>query len=160
MVGPSGSGKSERAEEQIQRHSRGLIAYIATLPPWADSAGRIERHRGRRGSNWVTCEAVDSVSENLRIVADAFAAYGHVLIDGVSILVWRSCCRRIDSDVGEARLFLTGLTSILACADSDWIVVDSDIPYPSLGPTDPFNQLMRSFHSEWVALADQFPREG
>lgn len=156
FIGPPNSGKSARAECLMQDLASSQIAYIATLPQLDASQARIERHQARRGMEWKTWEMVDTGDESLRLIEAAMQLHRHVLLDGVSILVWRISVSAIDGefDLLGATHFLHNLTTLLATSNADWIVVDSDYPYIHLGSDDPFNQLMREFHSKWIVLCN------
>lgn len=136
------------------------IAYIATLPQLDASQARIERHQARRSTEWRTWEMVDAGDECLRLIKAALQLHRHVLLDGVSILVWRISVSSIDGefDLLCATRFLHKLTALLATSKSDWVVVDSDYPYIHLGSDDPFNQLMREYHTKWILLCDSVVR--
>jgi adenosylcobinamide kinase / adenosylcobinamide-phosphate guanylyltransferase len=57
VSGGARSGKSEFAE-QLSEHQGKRVAYVATARPFGrEMVARIERHRARRSSDWMTLEA-------------------------------------------------------------------------------------------------------
>lgn len=58
IIGGSGSGKSEYAENLMMREPEGSRVYLATMKPWDEECRRkIERHRRmRRGKGFSTIE--------------------------------------------------------------------------------------------------------
>jgi adenosyl cobinamide kinase/adenosyl cobinamide phosphate guanylyltransferase len=152
LVGARNSGKSMRAEQILLETATSRIGYVATLPRVSSSQQRIERHQARRGSQWATLEMSDSADASLRMIEDASSQFRHLLLDGVSILVWRTCVLGGGLDEHKAEGFLNSLTSTLDASSADWVLVDSAMPYPELGPNDPFNRLMQTYHRHWGQL--------
>ena len=152
VIGPRNSGKSVYAEELMLQLCTEPIAYIATLPPAACSAERIRRHQARRGKDWKTWEMKDNPFLSLHLIHEALRGGRHVLLDGASILVWRTCV--FDGVLNELRAaaFLSTLTKLLAASKFDWILVDSSMPYPHLGIDDSFNRIVIAHHHIWSRL--------
>jgi len=150
IVGPSNSGKSENAERLLLGLARTKIGYIATLPYLHHTAARINRHKARRGAQWITFEMVDSAEECLRLIEDAIRRCQYLLLDGLSILVWRISVIHGELDFSCANRFLDRLDWLLKSSDNNWIIVDCDMPYADLGDQDPFNVLMRAYQHKLI----------
>ncbi|GFO67283.1 adenosylcobinamide kinase/adenosylcobinamide phosphate guanyltransferase [Geomonas limicola] len=82
VTGGTRSGKSRFAEQLAEAYP-GPRGYLATGQAGdAEMAERIERHRGRRGSEWVTVEEPVAVAETLSRVD---GSYSVVLLDCVTL---------------------------------------------------------------------------
>ena len=152
LVGARNSGKSMRAEQILLETAASRIGYVATLPPVPSVRQRIAQQQARRGSQWATLEMSDSADASLRMIDDASTQFRHLLLDGVSILVWRTCVLDGGLDEDKADRFLNSLTRTLGASAADWVLVDSAVPYPELDPNDPFNRLMQTYHRRWGQL--------
>lgn len=152
IVGEPASGKSLKAEQLVLSYATGQIAYIATLPENKAESSRILRHRARRGPEWVTWEMSDSGDESLCRIRSAFENHRHVLLDGISMLVWRVAVSNGTLDHALADKFLQAVTDLLVNHCGDWVLVDSSKPYPDLVSGDPFTDLLSSYHNHWRVL--------
>lgn len=127
VTGPARSGKSEWAEG-LARDSGRAVVYVATAtenPDDADWTARIEAHRVRRPSQWLTVCAPDE----LEAAIEAHAGAGHcLLID--SLGTWVANLIELDETAWQARSerlrdVLAGLSApvILVAEETGWGVI-------------------------------------
>ena len=161
VTGPSGSGKSLRAEE-LALAAGAVPLYVATLPRCDWSLPRIDEHARRRGNVWSVHE-VDAPWAQTRTALDTlFAAQTGVLIDGLASLLWMQAMRHSAGHAALERV-AADLRGLL-CAHArgrHFVVVDCPVPFPRLGCDFWFNALMHGVHTRLIEpMASRVERMG
>lgn len=132
VLGGTRSGKSAIAERLAgQTTDDGLVTYVATArldPSDADHAARIDRHRARRPSGWITVECSDpaALPDVLR------AAAGTVLVD--SLGTWVTGHADLRSALDPDRV--ADLVAALVERDGATVVVSEEVGLAPHAPTE------------------------
>ncbi|WP_275897567.1 bifunctional adenosylcobinamide kinase/adenosylcobinamide-phosphate guanylyltransferase [Sphingobium estronivorans] len=108
VLGGARSGKSGYAQMRCEAVS-GRLAYVATAQAFdAEMTERIARHRGERGTRWLTVEAPLDLAGAIR---DAGGRAQAVLVDCLTL--WLSNLILAEADVEAARFEL--IDAVAAC---------------------------------------------
>jgi adenosyl cobinamide kinase/adenosyl cobinamide phosphate guanylyltransferase len=143
VLGGARSGKSELAEQWVERLGS-PVTYVAT--GWNDDdamAARIEAHRVRRPASWATLEVGTGLAEALRSV------HGAVLVDALG--TWLARHRDFEVDAGD-------LCRALQERDGDTVVVSDEVGlgvHPETAVGLAFRDALGSLNRAVAGVADR-----
>ena len=118
LIGGARSGKSDAALAMAAKWD-GPVTFVATAEARdEDMAGRIERHRAARPSDWTTVETTDVVS----VLSDEGS---FVIVDCITLLVSRLMERELaDDDIVEA---IRDLARVAASRTAPTVVITNEV---------------------------------
>ncbi len=137
VTGPARSGKSEWAES-LATNSGKKVIYIATSQINANDLewqARIEQHKNRRPSNWITLETPVKLSETLASYSDENSC---ILVD--SLGTWLANILEQDEEVWNETLEI--LIASLLEVNGDVILVGEETGW-GVVPSFPMGRLFR-----------------
>ncbi|AEG51328.1 Adenosylcobinamide-phosphate guanylyltransferase [Sphingobium chlorophenolicum L-1] len=109
VLGGCRSGKSRYAQEWCEAVSGGRLAYIATAQAFdTEMEERIARHRGERGSRWLT---IDAPMDLPTALSEAAGQADAILIDCLTL--WLTNLMLAVADIAAARAALA--QAVAAC---------------------------------------------
>jgi adenosyl cobinamide kinase/adenosyl cobinamide phosphate guanylyltransferase len=153
FLGPTGSGKSEQAE-QILLDTGQLLNYYATLPRYPETASRIFQHAQRRDDRWTVYEATGRPDADLSMLRVLLYGDRPVLIDGLFLLVAGiTRFRGIPDDGYSPRTSVELVTRTFAEARASWVVVDPSVMVANVPYAAELNFVIHEIHRILINLA-------
>jgi adenosyl cobinamide kinase/adenosyl cobinamide phosphate guanylyltransferase len=153
LVGGARSGKSALAE-QLGRAHRGAVTYVATCPRIPDDdelAGRIERHRADRPTDWATVEEQTALADAIRSAAEAM-----VIVDCLTTWIGNL----MHHGWGVDRVIAESADALAAAVErtSPTVVVSNEVGLgivPIDRSTREYRDLLGQVNHMWATAADR-----
>lgn len=146
VVGGTRSGKSEVAEQIVQRFGAPVTFVAIAGPTDSEMRRRVEEHRARRPATWRTIECEDDGIDLIDAVAQTD---GTVLIDSLGTWVARAPDMHVDG---------AGLVNALQERSGSTVIVSEEVGLSVHAPTDAgrrFADAMGLLNTTVAAGADQ-----
>lgn len=152
IIGGSGSGKSELAEQLCLSHG-GALTYIATMEPFGNGAAeRIERHRKlRAGKGFETLECYRNLAEQTDIPR------GTVLLECLGNLVANEFFSGSSIDAAAEQRIVSGI-EMLEEASDNLIIVTNDVFADGISYSHEMQQYLQLLGEINSAIARRFDR--